>query len=154
MVKTLQRRPLMKMIRVGLAAFLAIAVCATVPAVAQHDHDHDHGRGHEDWNRRDHRVEHGGHYQRYVVHEDHHHRRIPDEHFRAHFGREHWFRINRPVFVSGHPRFQYDGYWFGFAQPLPPGWRYTDETYVDYVDDNYYLLSPAHPGVRISINIL
>lgn len=142
----------MKMIRVGLAAFLAVAVCATVPAVAQHDHDH--GREHEDWNRRDHRVEHGGHYQRYVVHEDHRHRRIPDEHFRAHFGREHWFRINRPVFVAGHPRFQYDGYWFNFAQPLPRGWRYTDETYVDYVDDNYYLLSPAHPGVRLSINIL
>ncbi|HWF02263.1 MAG TPA: hypothetical protein VHA06_01175, partial [Candidatus Angelobacter sp.] len=84
----------MKMIRAGLAAFVAAAVFAAVPAVAQH------GRDHEDWNHGDHRREHGGHYERYVVHEDHHHRRIPDEHFRAHFGHDHWFRINRPVFVS------------------------------------------------------
>lgn len=138
----------MRMIQAGLATFLAAAVCASVPAVAQHGHDHD------DWNKHDHRREHGGHYQRYVGHEEHNRRRIPEEHFRAHFGRDHWFRINRPVVVAGHPRFQYDGYWFGFAQPLPPGWRYTDQTYVDYVDNNYYLLSPAHPGIRIAINIL
>ena len=145
----------MKMIRVSLAAFLAIAVCATVPAFAQHDHERDEHEHHgNDWNRHNPHVEHGGHYVRYEQHPEHHHRRIPEEHFRAHFGREHWFRINRPVIVAGAPRFQYDGYWFGLAQPLPPGWRYTDETYIDYVVDNYYLLSPAHPGVRISINIL
>jgi hypothetical protein len=143
------------MIRVSLAAFLAIAVCATVPAFAQHDRDRDeHEHRGNDWNRHDHHAEHGGHYVRYEEHAEHHHRRIPEEHFRAHFGREHWFRINRPVVVEGRPRFQYDGYWFGFTQPLPPGWRYTDETYVDSVDDNYYLLSPRHPGVRIAINIL
>ena len=82
------------------------------------------------------------------------HRRIPEEHFRAHFGREHRFVIVRPVIVAGHPRFQYDGYWFAIARPLPPGWHYTDQVYVDYVDNNYYVLSPVHPGVRISINIL
>ena len=62
--------------------------------------------------------------------------------------------IERPVIVAGHPRFQYDGYWFAIARPLPPGWRYTDQVYVDYVDNNYYVCSPVHPGVRISINIL
>ena len=34
----------MKMIRVSLAAFLAIAVCATVPAFAQHDHERESER--------------------------------------------------------------------------------------------------------------
>ncbi|HZU33108.1 MAG TPA: hypothetical protein VFB79_18475 [Candidatus Angelobacter sp.] len=145
----------MKLMRVSVAAVLAFAVAMTVPAVAQHDHDRDEHEHHgNDWRRGNQRVEHGGHYVRYEEHAEHHHRRIPEEHFRAHFGREHWFRINRPVIVAGAPRFQYDGYWFGFAQPLPPGWRYSDEVYVDNIDDNYYLLSPAHPGIRISINLL
>jgi hypothetical protein len=26
--------------------------------------------------------------------------------------------------------------------------------YVDYVDDNYYVCSPAHPGVHVSIDIM
>jgi len=147
---------MIKMIRLGLSAALAIAVGIAVPAVAQHhDDDHHHGEEHHgnDWNHHNPRAEHGGHYVRYDAHAEHHHR-IPEEHFRAHFGREHWFRIGRPTIVAGHPRFQYDGYWFGFAQPLPPGWGYNDEVYVDYVDNNYFLLSPAHPGVRISVNIL
>jgi hypothetical protein len=160
----------MRLIRVGLAALLALAVSAAVPAVAQHDHDdkdkkHDrdddrgpgnhgkgHAYGHEKHQERDWHHERDAHYVRYEQHEGHH--RIPEEHFRAHFGREHRFVIERPVIVAGHPRFQYDGYWFAIARPLPPGWRYTDQVYVDYVDNNYYVCSPVHPGVRISINIL
>jgi hypothetical protein len=162
----------MKLIRVGLMALLAVALSAAVPAVAQHDHDgdrherdrdddgpgHGHGRGHayghEKHEDRDWHHERDEHYARYEEHEGHHHRRIPEEHFRAHFGHEHRFVIVRPVIVAGHPRFQYDGYWFAIAAPLPRGWRYTDEVYVDYVDDNYYVCSPAHPGVHVSINIL
>jgi hypothetical protein len=79
---------------------------------------------------------------------------IPEARFRAHFGREHDFRINHPVMVSGSPRFQYGGYWFGFGEPWPVGWYYTDQVYVDFIDGGYYLLSPVHPGVRISINIV
>jgi hypothetical protein len=162
----------MKLIRVGLMALLAVALSAAVPAVAQHDHDgdrherdrdddgpgHGHGRGHayghEKHEDRDWHHERDEHYARYEEHEGHHHRRIPEEHFRAHFGHEHRFVIVRPVIVAGHPRFQYDGYWFAIAAPLPRGWRYSDEVYVDYVDDNYYVCSPAHPGVHVSINIL
>jgi hypothetical protein len=162
----------MKLIRMGLMALLAVALSAAVPAVAQHDHDgdrherdrdddgpgHGHGRGHayghEKHEDRDWHHERDEHYARYEEHEGHHHRRIPEEHFRAHFGHEHRFVIVRPVIVAGHPRFQYDGYWFAIAAPLPRGWRYTDEVYVDYVDDNYYVCSPAHPGVHVSINIL
>jgi flagellar motor protein MotB len=80
--------------------------------------------------------------------------RIPDDRFRAHFGREHHFRINRLTIVSGSPRFQYGGYWFGFGEPWPVGWQYTDEVYVDYIGGVYYLLSPVHPGVQISINVI
>jgi glucan-binding YG repeat protein len=80
--------------------------------------------------------------------------RIPDDRFRAHFGRDHGFRINRPVMVSGYPRFQYGGYWFGFVDPWPVGWYYTDQVYVDYINGGYYLLSPVHPGFQISINVI
>jgi len=80
--------------------------------------------------------------------------RIPEEKFRANFGREHVFVINRPVIVAGVPRFQYGGYWFVIAQPWPTGWAYTDQVYVDYIDGGYYLLSPVHPGVQISINVV
>jgi hypothetical protein len=139
-------------------AFLALAVSAAVPAVAQHDHDgdshHDRDRDEGRGKDRDWHHERDDHYVRYERHEEHHHSRIPEDHFRAHFGRENRFVIARPVYVSGHARFQYDGYWFAFARPLPPGWRYSDQVYVDSVNDNYYLFSPVHPGVRISINIL
>ncbi len=151
----------MKLIRIGLTALLALAVGAAIPAVAQHDHDGDskhdkdrdgkHDNGHH-YGQEKH--EHDGHYARYEEYGDHHRKRIPEEHFRAHFGREHRFVIVRPVIVAGHPRFQYDGYWFAFARPLPPGWRYTDNVYVDYVGENYYLYSPAHPGVRVSVNLV
>jgi hypothetical protein len=80
--------------------------------------------------------------------------RIPDERFRANFGREHRFHIGRPVIVEGAPRFRYGGYWFVIAQPWPAGWGYDDEVYVDYVDGGYYVLSPVHPGLRIAINVV
>ncbi len=79
------------------------------------------------------------------------HGRIPDDRFRANFGREHVFVINQPVIVEGQPRFQYGGYWFGFGQPWPVGWAYTDNVYVDYVDGGYYLYNPFHPGIRIVV---
>ena len=80
--------------------------------------------------------------------------RIPDDRFRAHFGREHRFRINRPTIVAGYPRFQYGGYWFGFIDPWPADWYYTDEVYVDYIDGGYYLYNPVHPGFRIAISVV
>ncbi len=80
--------------------------------------------------------------------------RIPEDKFRAHFGSTHVFVINRPVIVAGVPRFQYGGYWFAIGQPWPTGWAYTDQVYVDFIDGGYYLLSPVHPGVQISINVV
>jgi hypothetical protein len=77
--------------------------------------------------------------------------RIPDDKFRAHFGREHTIVINRPVIVEGQPRFQSGGYWFVISDPWPVGWAYTDQVYVDYVDGEYFLFDVLHPGVRIAL---
>jgi hypothetical protein len=80
--------------------------------------------------------------------------RIPDDRFRAHFGREHSFRVDRLVMVSGSRRFQYGGHWFEFVDPWPAGCYYTDQVYVDYMNGGYYLLSPVHPGIQISISVI
>jgi hypothetical protein len=77
--------------------------------------------------------------------------RIPDDKFRAHFGREHTVVINRPVIVEGQPRFQSGGYWFVISDPWPVEWAYTDECYIDYVDGEYFLFDVLHPGVRIAL---
>ena len=172
----------MKMLKFMCAATLALAVGATTPLYAQHgDHDRDHrgdkdrhedhGRGHGDHGRDRHDFDHGRdhgrgehrdfredrrddhHFER-EEHEGHHYGRISDEHYHRYFGREHRFRIHRPLIIAGHPRFQYGGYWFVIGQPLPRGWRYDDDVYVDYIDGGYYMCSPAHPHVRIVLNIL
>jgi len=80
--------------------------------------------------------------------------RIPDERFRSNFGRGHNFRMGNPVLVSGYSRFQYGGFWFGFVQPWPAGWYYTDDVYIDYVDGDYYMYNPYYPGARFSIRVV
>jgi hypothetical protein len=80
--------------------------------------------------------------------------RIPDDRFRASFGSSHRFVINRPVIVGGYSRFQYGGFWFGFDQPWPVAWYYTDDVYVDYIDGGYYLCDPYYPGSRVLISVV
>jgi hypothetical protein len=80
--------------------------------------------------------------------------RIPDDRFRSNFGSDHHFRIGNPVLVGGYSRFQYGGFWFGFVQPWPSGWYYTDDVYIDYVDGGYYMFNPYYPGVRFSISVV
>ena len=80
--------------------------------------------------------------------------RIPDERFHSNFGRDHEFRIGNPVMVSGYSRFQYGGYWFGFVDPWPVGWYYTDDVYIDYVDGGYYMFDPYYPGARFAISVV
>jgi len=79
--------------------------------------------------------------------------RIPDDRFRSNFGREHTFRIGSPQMVDGYSRFQYGGYWFGFVQPWPDDWYYTDNVYVDFIDGQYYLCNPEYPGAQIAISV-
>ena len=80
--------------------------------------------------------------------------RIPDDRFRANFGREHVFIISQPEMVGGYSRFQYGGFWFGFVQPWPDGWYYTDDVYVDYIDGGYYLCNPYYPGAQVAISVV
>ena len=80
--------------------------------------------------------------------------RIPDDRFHANFGRGHDFHMGNPVLVGGYSRFQYGGFWFGFVQPWPSGWYYTDDVYIDYVDGGYYMYNPYYPGARFSISVV
>jgi len=85
--------------------------------------------------------------------------RIPDNRFRLYFGREHFFRINAlpMLFVGGFPRFQYDGYWVTLMDPWPenwpPTWYETDDVYLDYTGDGYYLYDRNYPGIGIAVTI-
>jgi len=81
-------------------------------------------------------------------------RRIQDDHFRAHFGREHHFAIRHVVMVGGRPHFAYGGYNFEIVQPWPGGWAYSDNCYIDFVDGGYYLFNLRHSGVRVAVTVL
>jgi hypothetical protein len=86
--------------------------------------------------------------------------RIPDNRYRTDFGRAHLFRIYEyPVaFVGGYPRFQYAGCWVQLVDPWPqfwgPNWYDTDEVYLNYWNDGYYLFNPRYPGVPVAVEIL
>jgi len=85
--------------------------------------------------------------------------RVPDERFREYFGRDHFFRIyGLPMFfVGGYPRFQYDGYWVTFVDPWPEAWPAnwyeTDDVYLDYTNDGYYVYDRMRPGPGIAVTI-
>ena len=84
---------------------------------------------------------------------------IPRDRFERSFGPQHVFRIRRrPVIVAGYPRFQYGGYTFLMADPWPESWGdnwyNTDDVYVDYGGDGYYLYDRREPGIRIALSIV
>jgi hypothetical protein len=85
--------------------------------------------------------------------------RVPEDRFRSYWGRNHYFRIYRlpMIFVGGYPRFRYDGYWVTLVDPWPgdwaANWYETDDVYIDYTDDGYYLYDRAHPGIGIAVTI-
>jgi hypothetical protein len=79
--------------------------------------------------------------------------RIPDDKYRANFGREHTFHVGHPEVVSGRSRFSYGGYAFYYAEPWPSGWGYDDDVYVVDIDGTYYLMNAAHPGVQLALVI-
>ncbi len=80
--------------------------------------------------------------------------RIPDDKFRAHFGRQHTFAIHQPRMVGGQPQFQYGGYSFTIVDAWPAGWAYTDDCYIDEIDGEYFLFDLLHPGVRIALVVV
>jgi hypothetical protein len=82
-------------------------------------------------------------------------RRISEPDFRAHFGREHRFRPGRVEVYDGRPQFNYGGYVFELVEPWPADWAYDqDDYYIDYMDDEYWLYSLDHPGVRLELIIV
>jgi hypothetical protein len=77
--------------------------------------------------------------------------RIPADRYKANFGREHTFRVTQGDY-NNH-RFQYGGYWFGFAAPWPGNWLYTQQVFVVDIGGVYYLCNPTYPGVNLELNI-
>ncbi len=82
-------------------------------------------------------------------------RRIPDDQFRSHFGREHHFHVQRERIVNvSQPVVVYSGYSWQLAEPWPSDWSYDDDCYIDEVDGEYFLFDVLHPGIRIAVFIV
>ena len=77
--------------------------------------------------------------------------RIPEDRYKANFGQEHRFRVSESD--SRDRRFQYGGYWFGFVDPWPTNWLYTQDVYVVEIDGAYYLCNAMYPGVNITLSV-
>jgi len=78
--------------------------------------------------------------------------RIPDDRYKANFGREHRFRVNQGDYDRDR-RFQYGGYSFGFVDPWPSNWLYTQDVFVVEIDGVYYLCNASYPGVNIALSV-
>jgi cobalamin biosynthesis protein CobT len=78
------------------------------------------------------------------------HNRIPDDKFRANFGREHTFRVSEGDYRNH--RFAYGGYSFGFVGIWPSNWLYTQDVFVVDIDGVYYLCNPVYPGVNLALS--
>jgi DNA mismatch repair ATPase MutL len=76
--------------------------------------------------------------------------RIPADKFKANFGQQHSFRVSENDYRSH--RFQYGGYAFGFVDPWPSNWLYTQYVYVIEIDGVYYLCNASFPGVNLALS--
>jgi hypothetical protein len=82
-------------------------------------------------------------------------KRIPDNKFRASFGRQHAFHVRREQVVNNpQPIVVYGGYSFELVESWPAEWAFDDDVYVDYVGDGYYLFDVLHPGIRIAVIVV
>ena len=83
---------------------------------------------------------------------------IPDAKFKANFGRQHRFAVNRVVttttIVPQQTQFIYSGVTCVCVDPWPAGWAFTDDCYIDYVDDQYFLIDELHPGVQVALLVV
>jgi len=84
-------------------------------------------------------------------------RYIPQNRFYGSFGRQNFFRFGRPSYYNGYSRFSYGGYGFRILDPLPTYWANdwydSDDVYVDYENDGYYMYNRRYPGAGIAIGI-
>jgi len=83
--------------------------------------------------------------------------RIPNDQLKAHFGQPHRFAANRVItttaIVPNQTQFVYFGYTFIFVDPWPAEWLLTDDCFIDFVDDEYFLFDALHPGIRVALII-
>jgi cytoskeletal protein RodZ len=77
-------------------------------------------------------------------------RRIPDPQFQSSFGRQHTFQVQR----SEGRHFQTGGATFEVVEVWPSDWIFEDECYIDFVDDDYYLIDVIHPEHRIIVIVV
>ncbi len=80
--------------------------------------------------------------------------RIPDAKFHQDFGREHHFRMARPVTTKGFPRFQYRGFSFVLEEPWPEYWYDDDSYYIVEEHGSYYLYDFEDPGIRVPLVVV
>ncbi len=76
--------------------------------------------------------------------------RIPADRYKASFGQQHTFRVSQGDYRNH--RFAYGGYSFGFVDPWPSNWLYTQNVYVIEIDGMYYLCNPMYPGVNLALS--
>jgi flagellar motor protein MotB len=76
--------------------------------------------------------------------------RIPADKFKANFGQQHSFRVSEGDYRNH--RFQYGGYSFGFVDPWPSNWLYTQDVYVIEINGVYYLCNASFPGVNLVLS--
>ena len=94
--------------------------------------------------------------------DQHHHaaagkqgKKIPDDKFRANFGRQHTFKVQRTQVINvSQPVVVYSGYSFQLVDAWPVDWGFDDDCYIDYVDGEYFLFNAFHPGVRIAVFVV
>jgi hypothetical protein len=83
---------------------------------------------------------------------------IPDARFKADFGRQHTFAVNRVItttrIVPQQTQFVYSGFTFVFVDPWPAGWAFTDDCYIEFVDDRYLLFDELHPEVQVALLVV
>ena len=85
--------------------------------------------------------------------------RVPQDRYDLYFGSNHYFRMGGyPMnFVSGYPQFQYNGYGVTFADPWPEtwpaNWYQTDDVYLNYNNDGYYMYNRMRPGPGIAVTL-
>ena len=83
---------------------------------------------------------------------------IPDPKFKASFGRQHTFKVNRIIntttIVPGQTQFVVSGFTFIVLDPWPAEWLFTDDVFIDFVDDDYFLFDVFHPGIRVALFVV
>lgn len=66
-----------------------------------------------------------------------------------------WEKTGRGgVIVRRQTRFVFAGYTFVFLDPWPAGWLLSDDCFVDFVDEQYFLFDVLHPGVRVALLVV